>query len=331
MSTVKKRHNKWRFEVKENGIRSWRSFDSYEEAKRAHADHINARKTHFRHIEEPEIIAIEEVQNIDYLWDYVEEQQESKRTDVSAVLLPNRPFALVFLSDLHIGSAGVDYKQAKIDAETVRDTPNMYCVFHGDGIDNWIIPKMQGLQRGQMLPFDKEIALFKAWLSTINDKLIAVVAGNHDNWTTKMSGIDWLKGITPPKALYDSQEILFDINYGLHKIRLCVRHKWRGSSIHNPTHGLERASKDIDADIYVGGHTHIGTLFRGFVVRQKYRIAVLTGTYKMIDSYAKELNVPLNIHHGSGAVVFDTDGSSIWMQNVQEAAKYVKYKNYMLG
>lgn len=322
-----KRCNKWRFKMTENGNRVWKTFDSYDEAILVYNEYINKSRWKKLVIEVPEIVSIEETLDTNLLWDYVEENQHVKRVDIPQIFLPSKPFALVFLSDLHIGSAGVDYKQARLDAETVKNTPNMYAVFHGDGIDNWIIPKMAGLQRGQLIPFDREIALFKAWLHTLDDKLVAVVAGNHDNWTTRMSGIDWLQGITPPKALYHSQEIIFDVNFGNQTLRLCVRHKWRGTSIHNPTHGIERASKDIDADIYVGGHTHIGTLFRGFMVRSKYRIAVLTGTYKLHDSYAQELNVPECVHPGSGAVIVDTDGTMTWTQNVQEAARYVEFKN----
>ena len=325
-----KRHNKWRVRMYVNGVRKWFSFNTYEEAEQVYTRYVNKQNVNAmdNDIDEPEIISIQETLDTDALWEYVESNQKSINKTIPQIRMPNRPFAIVFLSDLHIGSAGVDYRQARMDAETIRDTPNMYAVFHGDGIDNWIIPKMQGLQRGQLISFDKEIALFKAWLATLNSKLVAVVAGNHDNWTHRMSGIDWLHGITPPKALYDSQQITFDLVFGSNTLRVCVRHKWRGSSIHNPTHGLERASKDIDADIYVGGHTHIGTLFRSFVVRNKYRIAVLTGTYKRIDEYAKELNVPECIHPGSGAVIVDTDGSMMWTANVQEASRYVSYKNH---
>lgn len=317
---------KWRFCVRENGRKHWKSFSSYEEAQRSHEEYLSQKRRQANTVL-VETAFIEEVDDIGNLWDYVEENQHIKRKDFPQIFLPNRPFALVFLSDLHIGSSGVDYKQLRQDAETIQKTENMYAVFHGDGIDNWIIPKLAPLQRGQMIPFDKEIALFKAWLTTLQEKLLVVVAGNHDNWTTKMSGIDWLKDVVSPQSLYDSQQIIFDVNFGNKSIRLCVRHKWRGTSIHNPTHGLERASKDIDADIYVGGHTHIGTLFRGFVVRNQYRIAVLTGTYKTHDHFARELNLPDNTHSGSGAVIVDTDGSMTWVQNVQEAARYVTFKN----
>ncbi len=315
---------KWRFMVRENGSRRWVSFSHYEACYQAWLTYRNIKRA--EPTEPVEVQFIEEVVDVQSLWDMAKAQQPTERRDVPAITMANAPFAIAFLSDLHIGSTATDYRSIQEDAETVRDTDGMYAVFHGDGIDNWIIGKLQAQQRNQAMPFDSELALFKAWMATLENKLIAVVAGNHDNWTKKMAGVDWLKSITPPTAIYNNNEALFELYWAKNKATVCVRHKWRGTSILNPTHGIERASKDIDADIYVGGHTHIGTLFRSFTVRNKDRLAVLTGTYKIHDDYGSELGVPRSQHRGCGAVVFDVDGSSTWVRNLQEAARYLKFK-----
>ncbi len=240
--------------------------------------------------------------------------------------LPNRPYALAFLSDLHIGSPYTDYKQARLDAEVIRATPGMYAIFHGDGIDNWILPKMAGLQRGQAVNFDDEWALFKLWLSILGRKLLVVVAGNHDNWTYTLAGIDFLKNIVDPRIYYDSQQVDFTVKAGDSLMRFCVRHKWRGNSILNPTHALERAARDIDADVYVGGHTHIATLARQFTVRDRDRLALLTGTYKVYDSYARQLGLPSSMHSGAGALVVDPAKGHTFIRDIREAADYLTWK-----
>ena len=320
-----KQNNKWRFCIRDSDNRKrWLSFTSYDECHQEWERYINRRKKEA--VDAVEIPIIEREDNTDDLWDNAYRYTSERRKDTPQIFVPHRPFAIAFLSDLHIGSQGTDYHSLRRDAETVRDTDGMYAVFHGDGIDNWIIPKMQGLQRGQAMPFDDELALFRAWITTISSKLLVVVAGNHDNWTTKLAGFDWLKSITPTTTLYDPQQITFDVHHGNNKVRICVRHKWRGNSILNPTHALERAARDIDADIYVGGHTHIGTLFRSFTVRDKERIAVLTGTYKIHDAFGREIGVPDSMHRGCGAVVFDPDGSMVWIRNLQEASRYLKFK-----
>lgn len=315
---------KWRFMVRDANGRHWKSFNDYDECLSAWTDYIGQSSN--KPMVAVEVQAIEQYNDIDSLWEFVEANQVNRRTDTPRILMPNEPFAIAFISDLHIGSAGCDYKKARADAEIVRDTPGMYAIFHGDGIDNWILPKMAGLQRGQMVPFDQEIALFGAWMKTIGEKLICVVAGNHDNWTSRMSGIDVVANVTPPTTLYDQNQILFDLKWSVNSLRICVRHKWRGSSQANPTGGMEKSARDLDADVYVGGHTHIGTLFRSFVVRGKDRLAVLTGTYKTHDEYAAELGFPESSHSGCGAMVVDPDGSITWIRDLKEAARYLAFK-----
>lgn len=240
--------------------------------------------------------------------------------------LPDEPYGIAFLSDLHFGSAYTDYAQAKADAVTIASTPGMYAVFHGDGIDNWILPKMAGLQRGQAMPFDDEMEMFKDWLAMLGKKLLVVVAGNHDNWTYTLSGIDFLQGLVNPMALYDQHQAIFDIIAGSHRMRFAVRHKWRGQSILNPTHGMERAARDIDADVYVGGHTHIATLARYFTVRDRDRLAILTGTYKRWDSYGHALGLPPSQHSGAGVLVVDPRKGHTFIKDVAEASDYLTWK-----
>ena len=315
---------KWRFCVKENGIKRWISYADYNECYEAWTKYINRAKS--EPVLEATIQTIEEYTDIPSLWEYVEANQESVRKDIPRIQMPDRPFAIAFLSDLHLGASGTDYKAIKKDAETIANTDGMYAIFHGDGIDNWILPKMQGLQRKQMVPFDMEIALFAAWIQQISPKLLCVVAGNHDNWTKKMSGIDLLKNITPPDVLYDEHQILFDLLWGNNSLRFAIRHHWRGSTQANPTGGMEKASKEIDADVFIAGHTHIGTLFRSFISRGKDRVGVLTGTYKHNDEYARELGFVPSHHSGCGAIVVDTDGSMVWIRSLDEAARYLKFK-----
>lgn len=253
---------------------------------------------------------------------------ETKAPDVRRyqTTLPDEPYGIAFLSDLHFGNAYTDYAQARADAIAIATTPGMFAVFHGDGIDNWILPKMAGLQRGQAMPFDDEMKMFKEWLEMLGRKLLVVVAGNHDNWTYTLSGIDFLQNIVSPMTIYDQHQAIFDIIAGNRQMRFAVRHKWRGSSILNPTHGMERAARDIDADVYVGGHTHIATLARQFTVRDRDRLAILTGTYKRWDSYGHALGLPPSQHSGAGVLVVDPKKDHVFIRDVEEASDYLTWK-----
>ena len=237
------------------------------------------------------------------------------------IILPEKPVMLSFLSDLHFGNPGTDYKAAFDDAKLIRDTQDAYAFFIGDGFDNWIVGKLMGLQRGQAVPFDEEMQLFGYWSEIIGEKMLLKVSGNHELWTLKSCGIDsvqaaW-RGIDV--AIYDHHEIAFDLVHGDTVRAVKVRHKVRGNSEYNPTHGMEKywQNGDEEFDWILMGHTHIGTLCREFLRhRQKCR-AMLIGTYKQVDKYAKEIGFPTTYGQGSGAMVLHPDGREVWVDDLK--------------
>jgi len=235
-----------------------------------------------------------------------EERARRKARQTITIPEPDRPFALAYLSDLHIGDAGTDYRALKADAELIRDTPRMWAGYHGDGINNWIVGKLAALERDEIVPFDAEVALFADWLRMVSPSLLWVVAGNHDNWTRKIAGIDLLRGLLDGvRVLYDQFEVCFRLVYGERVLRYKVRHKWRYNSVFNATHSIEVGWQrgDSDFDIGVGGHTHAGTVCRPFWRHGRDRYAVLTGAYA-VSEYGRELGYPETMHSGSGAHVF---------------------------
>ena len=169
------------------------------------------------------------------------QQHETRRAN-QCVTVPDasQAFGIAWLSDSHFGSAETDYRALRQDAETIRDTPRLYAEFHGDGCDNWINAKLADLQRDQAMPFDNEVRLFASWLDMLRGKWIAVIAGNHDNWTRKLAGIDQLRqSLDGMRVLYDSDEVCFTLMHGPNEWRVKLRHKWKYGSVTNATHPIE--------------------------------------------------------------------------------------------
>ena len=250
-------------------------------------------------------------------------EQMARRQAHQTITVPgSEPFALAYLSDAHFGSPGTDYRALRADAELIAATPRMWAGYHGDGINNWIVPKLAGLERDEVLPLDDEIALFGDWLRMIGPSLLWVVAGNHENWTRKIAGVDLLRGLLDGvRVLYDRYEVCFRLVWGERVWRYKVRHKWRYNSIFNATHSIEvgwqRAGTDFD--IGLGGHTHLGTVCRPFWRHGVERYAVLTGTYKVGDEYGRELGLAPPMGRGSGAHVFWRKGL-VFCHSLQAAA-----------
>lgn len=276
--------------------------------------------------------------NIDTIWEDV----IAKQTQLSEIRTPSngfdikinekdKPFGIVFISDIHFGGSGVDYLQIKKDTDVILNTPGLYAVSHGDFLDNFVIGKLMGLQKNQMVDFNTELALAKHWLKSIEPKLIALVSGNHDLWTLKLSGMDFVKSIFDAniKFIYDEYQVVLNLMFGDEQTKVVkIRHQWKGSSVTNPTYGIENSwdKGGNDFDIGVGGHTHIATLFRPFIKHNKMRYAVLTGTYKTSDVYQKELGVaPTFANGGSGAIIFYPDGKMAHFDDLQIAADFLTW------
>jgi hypothetical protein len=203
----------------------------------------------------------------DNIWQFAIDAQKvvfekHARKQKQAITLPNEPVAIAFLSDLHIGSAGTDYQAIKVDAELIAATPGMYAGFHGDGTDNWIVGKLTALQRGQAIGFDAERLLFESWIDLIAPKLLWWVEGNHDDWTEKLVGSSPNRAaLQGARAIYDRNQAILKLHHAGQSRLIVIRHKWRFSSIFNPTHGLEVGwdRGDTSYDWAIGG---IRTLVR---------------------------------------------------------------------
>lgn len=239
------------------------------------------------------------------------------------ITMPNGAFAIVMMSDVH-GGAKADYEAIENDIKTIRDTSDMYCILAGDLTDNFIIGKLATLQKFQSTTFDDEMRFIEWFINILKGSLIAFISGNHDNWTKKMSAYDHLKALLDDvPILFDNNQVRFKLNHMNNTEQWLVRHKFKWSSIFNPTHGMqvtwERGEKPFD--VVVGGHTHIATLCNEFIKHDIKRYAVLLGTYKLRDEYATECGFA-HTHSdtvGSGAFVYDGKGNKYWCDSVVKA------------
>ena len=267
------------------------------------------------------------------LWeDVIKEQKKAKdliqKKEIQSIEIKGKkPILITMFSDLHIGDPFADYEQMMKDALLVKNTEGCYSISAGDHHNNWI-GRLVHLQKHQSMSMSNELSLFKHWLKVLEGKLLAVIPGNHDLWTEDHAGIDltreYLRGAL---LLYDKHEIVFNLDMFGKSWKVKLRHKWKGSSIFNPTHALEVGLQrgDTDFDIAIGGHIHIGTLFREFVFHNQKKLACLIGTYKYSDTFAKMIGFPKTCGSGCGALMFFPDGSVQSWYNLNRAIEYLKY------
>lgn len=240
-----------------------------------------------------------------------------------------KPFAIAMLSDVH-GGAKADYKAIQDDLSTISSTKRMYAIAAGDICDNFIIGKLQSVQKFQSTTIDMEQRFLRWFFEKLKGSLVAVCSGNHDDWTKKISAIDpakeILKGVD---VLFGSSQIKFDLKWGNNTHKYLVRHKFKHSSIFNPTHGMEVFWErgDNEFDVAISGHTHIATLCRPFIKHDKERFAILLGTYKLRDEFGRECGFA-DTHsdsRGCGAMCYNPEtGQVFWTRDLKTASDLLK-------
>ena len=236
------------------------------------------------------------------------------------------PIALCFGGDEHFGGAGTDVARCFREAKIVNDTPGMYHARMGDMVNQFILGRMRAIRDGARISIPDEWVLAKMLVRLMKPKLVALVGGNHDLWAEKASGMDRLKEIMPHGPLYDKHQIEFTIRVGTAERVIKMRHKWRGHSIFNPTHGIEvTARRDMaHFDVGVGAHTHIAGLVREFVAQRERKLAVITNTYKKYDEYGVECGFPQTDDSTCSVVVFEESGEMFGAPSMEWAANYLK-------
>ena len=253
---------------------------------------------------------------------------EDKRAEQHIYIPGNKAFGWAWMSDMHFGG-DTDYAQIRADAEVIRDTPRMWCAFNGDGLNNWIIGKLQHLQRGQSLSLDDEWQLFLSFLRMIENKVKVIALGNHELWTIVLSGVNPIRdAVAGYNILFDEYEVTYSLWLDDTSWKVKQRHQWRGSSVFNPTHGIEVGWErgGCEFDIGVGSHTHIGTTCRPFFKHGLKRYAVLIGTYSH-NGYGRKLGLAPTVGTGCGAMIFQRDGTITFFEDVSTAAQFLEFLN----
>tara|TARA_R100000458_G_C8278261_1_gene254190 strand:- start:3692 stop:4960 length:1269 start_codon:yes stop_codon:yes gene_type:complete len=198
---------------------------------------------------------------------------------------------IAFASDQHIGNKFCDHERLREDATLVRDTDNLFIIHAGDYIDNFLPVDKPRAAMKQDLPPGQQWKMAKHYIDMHGDKLLAVVAGNHDLWTADFTDIDPLgQHCKENGILYHKNELNIRLWVRNQPYHISVRHKRRGNSQLHPAQVVKKMWQDGEADFDIGvvGHNHVPTV-APFTRHCLERWAIRPGAYKVIDGYAESL------------------------------------------
>jgi hypothetical protein len=236
------------------------------------------------------------------------------------------PVMIAFVGDQHIGNQGTDVERIFEEQKTIMQTPGAYCWQMGDVVDNFIVGRLKEQNMKPSAPVWEQWQLAQEYLDRWDDRIISFVGGNHGAWTMGQTQIDYRRDICPDGILFDGDDVKATLSVGSADFDVWARHKWKGNSIYNQTHGQERAARfnDPNHDLYVGAHTHEGALYREMIHEGQRKAAVQIGTYKVHDDYARSQGYPPSDMSTACAVIFHDDGSMHGMADLDAAKRYMQ-------
>lgn len=240
-----------------------------------------------------------EEEPIEDLWDRALEQTgravERARTRSYALahITTKAPIAIAFVSDQHIQTDGAtDLARLREDAELIQQTPGMWCILGGDGIDNHIKHRASIINSGSK-PSD-EWRLYNDYLGILGYKILGMISGNHDFWSIQFAGVDMVFHLAKSnKVHYAPDEIVLTVKLGDppddgQQYVIKVRHKYRYGSTLNLLHTVKRMyDQGSDPfDIGVVCHHHEAA-FEMFNKHGLTRYAFRPGSYQVTSAYSR--------------------------------------------
>ena len=254
------------------------------------------------------------------------------RHEAEIGFLTNKPIALVFASDQHITQSGpVNLEQMEADAKLVADTPGMYAILGGDGVDNHIKHRAALVNSGSVP--GREWVLYDHYLGMFGSRLAAMVSGNHDDWTHDFAGIDMVQRIAERRRIFYAPDYVV-LNVRLKTdpdeegttYRVKIRHQYRYGSSFNQTHSLKRMWEmdDHDFDIGVLCHLHEAAM-EPFKKHGKWRWAFRSGSYQHTSGHSRRYGYGWGQPSCPTAIIWPGQMRMLGFLDVRDAAGYLTY------
>lgn len=178
------------------------------------------------------------------------------------------------LSDLHIGSQEFNEKRFIQYRDKMLESDNNYCVLVGDIIDNGTKNSVTGPYGQTMSPRDQREKAVEL-LIPIRDRVLGIVAGNHERRATKESDTDPMEIIADRLGLhylYRPGTAFIEVNLGKRtsghydapQYCVAISHGSSGGQLMGA--GLNKADQFAiasGADLVIMGHSHKSALAAG--------------------------------------------------------------------
>lgn len=217
-------------------------------------------------------------------------QTESKQTRATITIDDDKPIALAFWGDWHIGGKGVDYDMLDRDAEIIRTTEGLYVFGMGDYKDNGSALVHPTSTQDSVATTDMQDKIVQRKFELTAEKHIVTIRGCHDDWDKRNANKDFIQSlceITGAVNLWHGG--IVNLTVGQVEYRIGARHKFKFESSLNTTNSQRNfINENGHCDIVAVAHKH----FAEFEHARKMgaeTVFLRSGSYKRYDEFGQKL------------------------------------------
>lgn len=215
---------------------------------------------------------------------------DCKRTRTSITIEDDKPIAVCFWGDWHIGARGLDYDQFDADAELIADTEGLYWVGMGDYKDNASALVHAASTQESIAPTDLQDKIVEYKFRQTASNNLANCRGCHDDWDKRNANKDFVQhlcDITGAINLWHGG--IINLTVGGVEYRIGARHKYKSESSLNTTNAHRTFINEFGpCDVVALAHKHIIDVQDTQRMREQ-TIYIRSGSYKRYDEHGQKL------------------------------------------
>lgn len=256
--------------------------------------------------------------------EYHIDKLDTKQTDISINIDDDKPIAIAYWGDWHLGSKGLDYKQFDADRELIRETKGLYFIGMGDYKDNNSSYVTKSCNENT-IPQGMQDLLVKNMVQAVGDKCLALIRGCHDDWDKKVADKDFIADLCDDincVNLWHGGKL--NITLKDEEYSIFARHKYKNESSLNTTNAQRNMMNDAGAvDVLALGHKHFPDL--QMLDRMGKKVVYLrSGSYKKYDEFGQKIGGYSAIASVPITIIFPKSHKVVPFQELRDGITYLK-------
>lgn len=235
-------------------------------------------------------------QDVDAFYDLLKQtnaaimKTEAKQTKATICIDDDKPIAVAFWGDWHIGCKGVEYDMLDADTARIAETDGLYVIGMGDYKDNASGLVHASSTQESVATTDMQDKIVLRVFEKTADKHLVTIRGCHDDWDKRNANKDFVQAIcdlTGSVNLWHGG--IVNLTVGKVEYRIGARHKFKFESSLNTTNTQRTfINENGHCDIIAVAHKHFCEVQHCRKMHED-TIFLRSGSYKRYDEFGQKL------------------------------------------